>query len=205
MQLLKVTEEAWPYLVAQRGALDDMREDQVKWVQHYRAAIESEFIAIRSYLPNACRTLLDVGAGMGGIDALLNWHYGGHVKVILLDGIEDVPTVQKHNRTFNSMAIAERFLMANGVEYFASVDANDSGAQVGELVDVVVSFKSWCFHIEPKRYIDRVRLACHPGTQLFIDVRRGRDDWIAELDKAFIICESVYAGRKHSCLRMVPR
>jgi hypothetical protein len=57
--------------------------------------------------------VLDVGSGLGGIDVLLNRHYlataGNPLEVALLDGIDDMPEVSFHDRTYNDMAVAIDF------------------------------------------------------------------------------------------------
>lgn len=175
IESLNISREAYPYLVLQRGALDDMKGDPGTWCAKYIDVLYSEFRLIEPYLPATCRSILDVGSGLGGIDALLNDHYGGDCQVTLLDGVDDPPDVSRHNVTFNHMQIAEEFLLLNGVTHFDFIDANDAHSHVVRQYDLVVSFKSWCFHVEPERYLDLVLSACTPKhTQLFVDVRGGR-------------------------------
>lgn len=175
IESLNISREAYPYLVLQRGALDDMKGDPGTWCAKYIDVLYSEFRSIEPYLPVACESILDVGSGLGGIDALLNEHYGGDCQVTLLDGVDDPPDLSRHNVTFNSMQTAKEFLLLNGVSHFDFVDANDVNARVVRQYDLIVSFKSWCFHIEPERYLALVLSACTPQhTQLIVDVRGGR-------------------------------
>jgi SAM-dependent methyltransferase len=194
---LAIPQEAFPYLVAQRGALDDMRGDPGVWCTKYLDVIEAEMRLIEPYLPKRCASILDVGSGMGGIDALINEHYGGACHVTLLDGIDDSPTVELHRKTFNDMSIAARFLHANGVETMDWIDANDAHRSTSRHYDLVVSFKSWCFHVEPARYLDLVHAGCIPGqTVLIIDVRRDKPAWLWELGTAFKLERQIFAGPK---------
>lgn len=173
---LNVTRSAYPYLVVQRGALDDMKGDPITWIAKYIDVVISEFRAIEPDLPKRCASILDVGSGLGGIDALLNEHYGGDCQITLLDGIADPPEMVSHSSTFNDMGVAAEFLAMNGVQRFDFIDANDPAANVIRPYDLIVSFKSWCFHIEPERYLPLVLSACIPKhTQLIVDIRGGRN------------------------------
>jgi SAM-dependent methyltransferase len=172
---LLVTARAYPYLVAQRGALDDMSGDPATWVKKYGEVLASEFSSMLPYLPPAVDSILDVGSGMGGIDALLNEFYGGDCAVTLLDGIADPPEVSQHTSTFNHMEIAREFLAANGVAKVTTIDANDTYSFAPRLYDLIISVKAWCFHIPVERYLKLVIEACIPGhTTLIVDLRGGR-------------------------------
>lgn len=205
MESLKITREAYPYLVAQRGAIDDMRGDPQIWASRYSETLQSEFRSIENYLPKACDSILDIGSGMGGIDALLNDHFGGDCRVCLLDGVEDEPTVIQHNATFNNMRIAQDYLRANGVRSFSFIDANGASPKAAARYDLIVSFKSWCFHYEPERYVDLVISACHSQTVLIIDVRRDRTDWLKTLNDRLTSTHMIFAGIKFNCYRFIPK
>jgi SAM-dependent methyltransferase len=175
IESLNISRDAYPYLVAQRGALDDMKGDPGTWCAKYIDVLYSEFRSIEPYLPKQCRSILDVGSGLGGIDALLNEHYGGDCQVTLLDGIADPPQVTQHSSTFNHMEVAQTFLLMNGVQRVDWIDANDPAARVARTYDLIVSFKSWCFHVDVDRYLPLVLTACVAGhTQLLVDIRGGR-------------------------------
>ena len=205
IESLKITREAYPYLVAQRGAIDDMRVDQQTWVSKYSETLQSEFRSIEPHLPKACESILDVGSGMGGIDALLHDHFGGDCRVCLLDGVEDMPEVTAHSTTFNNMRIARDYLRENGVRHFTFIDANSEHRCASARYDLIVSFKSWCFHYEPQRYLDLVLSASHPETVLIIDVRRDKPEWLKTLCEHFDSTHLIYTGIKFNCYRFVPK
>lgn len=205
MQPLTVTHEAYPYLVAQRGALDDMRGDPATWIAKYCDVLQSEFRCFEHHLPKTCDKILDVGSGMGGIDAMFNAYYGGECTVCLLDGVDDPPAVELHRATFNNMRIAQDYLRLNGVSNFSFIDANDAHRLAPSKFDLIVSFKSWCFHYEPERYLDLVQGACHPETVLIIDVRRDKPDWLKTLQAEFACTDLVFPGIKFCTYRFVPK
>lgn len=191
---LQVPAEAYPYLVAQRGALDDMKAERSLWLQKYTDTIFSEFELIRPYLPAKCDSVLDIGSGLGGIDAIINSHYGGDLRVTLVDGVDDLPRVTLHRKTFNHMGIAQRFLERNGVKHFSCIDANDIDLSKVLKYDLIVSFKSWCFHYEPRTYINLALRALHRATVVIVDLRRGKIDWWEQL--APLYPRVIYNGPK---------
>lgn len=205
MERLVIPEEAFDYLVAQRGALDDMKCDIAKWCNKYMDVIRSEMHSIEPFLPQDCASILDIGSGMGGIDAYINAHYGGGCHVTLLDGIDDPPEVTLHRKTFNHMGIARKFLAFNGVASMDWIDANADAPKVARLYDLIVSFKSWCFHVEPARYLDLVASACHAETVLLVDVRKDKPEWRAQLVTRFRVLDTVFDGFKFATLRLRPR
>lgn len=175
LESLNISTDAFPYLVLQRGALDDMKGDPQTWCGKYIDVLCQEFAHMEGLLPEKCSAILDVGSGLGGIDAMLNDHYGGECQVTLLDGVNDPPLVSSHSVTFNNMRVAKHFLALNGVKHFDFIDANDPNRKALRKYDLIVSFKSWCFHIEPQRHLDLVLSACEPGhTMLIVDIRGGR-------------------------------
>lgn len=211
---IAVPQGAYPYLVAQRGALDDMRDNQSLWLAKYREVLESELTSIAPYLPASCKTILDVGGGMGGIDVLLNEHYGGDCEVTILDGINDLPQVTKHADTFSSKETARDFLMINGVRQVNFIDANAAELKAPHFYDLVVSFKAWCFHIPAERYAKFVSSCSIAGqTRIICDVRGGRratrgskpeddstmtarGDYIREMSKYFCHRGMIHYGLK---------
>lgn len=176
LRSLNIDHEAYPYLVAQRGALDDMKAEPQLWCDKYMDVLLSEFRSIEPYLPTYCKRVLDVGSGLGGINILLNEHYGGCMQVTLLDGIDDPPEVSSHSATFNHMGVARRFLKMNGLDKMTFIDANNPDRFATGTYDLIVSFKSWCFHTPPAKHLDLVRQACRPGTRIILDVRGGSAD-----------------------------
>lgn len=191
-----IPEDAYPYLQMQRGAIADMAENREKWLEAYLDMIIGEFTCIESHLPPSVDTVLDIGAGMGGIDVLLARHYGDRVRFTLLDGIADLPFVQSHARTFSNADVAREFLRLNGVKRVDFVDANDPSSRPRWYYDLIVSFKAWCFHIEPARYIELVKSRAATGAKIIVDVRANKPEWVEELSAAFTSRGVIYAGAK---------
>lgn len=198
---LTVTDAAFPYLVVQQGALDGLKGDRAAWEAAYNAKMAALFADISAVLPERCHQILDVGGGMGGIDALLARHYDG-AQVCILDGEADPPIVRRHAETFNDMGVTRDFLAANGVPGFCW---NTPDHQVIWRSDLIVSFGSWCFHYPPAVYLDFVKRCCHPGTILILEVRNGRPDWQVELERVFAPASAIHTAEKFTRRVYVPR
>jgi SAM-dependent methyltransferase len=185
---IAVSDAHWPYLVAQCGQLYHLKGDRVSWHAAYEHDLRTIYENIQEHLPLSVRHLrvLDVGSGLGGIDVLIDRNqrrdYGYTTEVCLLDGLKDPPTTARHNQTFNDMKVAEDFLHLNGV---GNVSWLDPKRPTPRPFDLIVSFRSWCFHYPPSWYLALVEKCCHPGTVLILDVRAQRSEWLADLFRAF--------------------
>ena len=179
---LRVSDEAFAYLVLQRGSLDHLKHDRSAWESAYRQAIDHSYQGMKPHLPRECRGILDVGAGLGGIDILLARHYDHKPRVTLLDGEDDPPKMERHALTFGNRQVAMRFQQDNGclnVDYLSPVNLRV------RKVDLVVSTGAWCFHIPPDAYLSFVRQCCHPGATLITDVRNENPHWLKQLAAVF--------------------
>lgn len=206
-----ITDDARPYLVLQKGNLWHLKDDSAAWEAGYNRSMNNTYRTIRQHLPEKCESVLDVGSGMGGINALINWHYGGDVKTELLDGVNDTPVVTTHTKTFSNFVAAQRFLQANGVKYVDYIDP--VAAQRMDLFqkrtshtlkkDLIISFGAWCFHFPPEMYISYARACCKPGTVLMLDVRNDQTDWYDHLVHTFGPGEIVRTAEKFTKYKFI--
>lgn len=196
-----VDDNHFAYLSLQRGALADLAGDRAAWSAAYAQSLQDDLASMAAHLPARCRTLLDVGSGLGGIDVLLNRHYGGAVHVRLLDGLDDPAVVKLHRKTYNSMAVAADFLGRNGVDYLGCYSTACAGAPAdGPACDLIVSLQAWCFHFAPEAYLGFVQRRCRPGTVLILDVRADKPLWRMQLAEAFREVACARAARKYNRL-----
>jgi SAM-dependent methyltransferase len=178
----KIDADAFAYLVLQRGAISVLTSDRPAWERAYQESIFDDYDGLRPYLPAKCECLLDVGSGLGGIDAILSAHYGKPT-IMCLDGEDDSPVMVRHAKTFNDMDVARHFLQANGVEDFVPV--TPALLEPPRPCDLVLSLGSWCFHYAPDVYLDYVRECCHAETRVVVDVRTAKPEWLRSLTRVF--------------------
>lgn len=185
-QAFTVPDAARPYLIAQRGELSDLAGNPTVWLDAYRASLQTDFDEIGHHLPAHCAALLDIGSGLGGIDALLARAYGHPPDIWLLDGAYDAPVMTRHDLTFSSRSVALDLLRANGiggsVGYVTPAETCD--AITLPLFDLVLSFQAWCFHFPPQAYLALALRHLTQGGRLIVDVRRDKPVWDADLGRA---------------------
>lgn len=196
-----VPETAFPYLVIQRGAIDELRDDRQAWVHRYCDELASEYYAIAPYLPPTVHAIMDIGSGLGGIDILLSRHYDHGVQITLVDGVDDAPEVQNHRTTFNSMATARSFLRANHVTRVDHIDAKDPDRRAKRDYQLAISLKAWCFHVEPAEHLELVAEAMHTDATLIVDVRRDKPEWEKQLREHFQQERVIFPGIKFQTIQ----
>lgn len=198
---IDVSDEAFEYLRLQKGSLDKFSHDRPRWLAAYRTDLQRTFDEIKPWLPERCWALLDIGSGLGGIDALLSRHYDGGPFVNLLDGVDDRPQMNLHRQTFSNERVARNFLRANGVRgdriryHGPTATAEDLRAPY----DLVVSFGSWCFHYEPNEYLPRLLAGggLHAESVVIVDVRAGKKLWHEQLEDVLRPIKFIRSAQKY--------
>lgn len=138
---------------------------------------------IGAYLPSAAHRILDVGAGLAGIDAFLYQHYASP-DIVLLDrnGIEDKSKIGYHKSAesfgaYNSFAAAEKLLIDAGVSpnriTLHNIEFRPFPAGP---FDLILSLLSWGFHYPLATYAAAAMAALSPQGKIIVDVRKGEDD-----------------------------
>lgn len=159
----------------------------------YLTEMRQIYLEIKEYLPKSIHNILDIGAGMAGIDVFLSQHYPG-TKITLLDKEgykEDYKSkigYHKDSKTFgayNSFDEAKRLLSQNKIK----MTCVDIGSQKFPNIkfDLIVSFLSWGFHYPLNTYASLITKPC----TIICDVRKGTDD--GSLDRGKVI----YTGLKY--------
>lgn len=195
MQELTILATHYDYLKTQHGRVGQYKTWD-EWCEAYNKSVKEQFETLKPYLPKHLDhpNILDVGSGLGGIDAHIRAEYYD-ANVFLLDGVNDSPIPKASYKTFNNMEVAEDFLALNGVHNFHYFDPEKLGNP--EPMDIIISINSWCFHYPPEQYIEFVRSCCHKNTVMFIDVRTGKNylnDLVDVFGTPFI---NVYEAEKY--------
>jgi len=139
--------------------------------------------AIRDYLPQSDSSvkLLDIGAGLAGIDVFLSRHYGGDIDIHLMDfdqvddkinaGFHDSATSFSKYSRFN---LAYDMLGYNWVNTSKVKQINlsrNEGYEHYEPFDIVISLLSWGFHYP----IDTYKPELTKRGVVIVNLRKGSD------------------------------
>lgn len=186
MKPITVSDEAFPYLRAQKGKLDAIAHDRDRWLAAYRADLQRSLDEMQPYLPKVCWGLLDIGSGLGGIDVLLYHYFATEPFVYLLDGVDDAPEMKLHRETFSNERVARAFLRSNGVRSDRIRYYGPAAQDITAPYDVILSLGSWCFHYEPNQYLPRLMAGggVQWETRLIVDLRRDKPEWREQLKAA---------------------
>jgi SAM-dependent methyltransferase len=141
---------------------------------------EYDMALMRPWLPEKAETVLDVGAGIGAIDARLNEIYPeAHFYLLDRTGLDVEYGQHAEHIYYNSQEAARQLLSWNGVdlERVHMIDATDDYAVPVKEVDLVLSIFSWGWHYPVGTYAEAVGEATKAGGTLIMDVRNweGKD------------------------------
>lgn len=146
------------------------------FAEAYSAELQATYEGIKSYLP-ADGNILDIGAGMAGIDILLDRHYGGEAKITLLDkqGLAEKINAGFHQSAdtfahYHDFVLALEMLELNGVTGVKTIDIGVEKFPRKQF-SVVISLLSCGFHYP----IDTYQLNVKKGGIVVADVRRDTD------------------------------
>ena len=224
-----INDEAFPYLAVQKGNLSDHLYDKNFWQVQYDRDIHNTLLNIEQFIPKDIDSVLDIGAGLGGINAAIKQKFSpddADFCVGILDGEEYPAHVEKHAKPFSSFQATKSFLTDNGVENIEFFEADKYNSdyirnRAGKLItlgysnrpyiapapfDLIVSFQAWCFHFPPDDYMHFVNDAIKPGrTVLILDVRAEKPEWVMQLVKAFGPFEVIHKRPKYSRMVFKPQ
>lgn len=198
---IKVSDDQFEYLKEQKGRLFELSHDRERWLAAYQKELQQTYEALRKHLPDPCWGVLDIGSGLGGIDILLSRHYEPEPPYIhLLDGEDDEPRMKLHRQTFNSMKVARKFLVSNGVRPDRISYFTTATQVLPRPYDLVLSLGSWCFHYPPETYLGL--LLCggglHMDSVLIVDVRAGKPDYLEQLGRSLERVAVIKAAPKYT-------
>lgn len=137
------------------------------------------------------RTVLDIGAGVGGIDVIL-WHKC-RPTLCLLDYDKTAEKLkygmQSTGEPYNSIKATEQMQKRNGVEgveYFSPEDKNIRGILENYNFDLIISCLSWGYHYPVQTYLDLAYHSMREDGSIILDVRSGDDKrWRVPVETLF--------------------
>jgi SAM-dependent methyltransferase len=146
-------------------------------VYDFTRAMQYEYEMIKPFLPKKCNTILDIGAGLGGIDILLSKHFN-NPKIYLFDrDYENVKVVYGYNRGesfYNSFKATTELMAANKIKNYELLNA-ENGYPDLKGIDLIISLLSWGYHYKVETYINEVFNSLKPGGRLILDIRENTD------------------------------
>lgn len=149
----------------------------------YMEDMSHEYDVIKNSLPETCKSVLDIGCGIAGINIFINRHYNSeNLKFYLLDksAVEDNVFYLFNSRGafYNSLELARDTLTTSGIktENISLLEANEKNEiNVPHSLDLILSLISWGFHYPIGTYIDRVHEILSEKGRLIVDVRKDTD------------------------------
>lgn len=145
----------------------------------FQKSMEDEFQELRPYIPSGDVRIIDIGAGIGGIDVLLFQHYrdaGNKAHVTLVDKTAVDNQIwygfTEAGSFYNSLEYGDEFMRANGVppESLSLLQPEAFEATCPQ-AELIISLISWGYHYPVQTYLDTVQHCLRPGGVLIIDVR----------------------------------
>ncbi len=175
----------------------------------YARDLSVEFERLKPFLPPSVNSVLDIGAGMGGIDVFLSRHFKHGVQLYLLDKTQVAEAIYYQFKTrgafYNSLAIARQILLRNGIpdqNIHLRNASDDFTIEDVPKCDLVMSLLSWGFHYPVSSYLDAVTDCMKPGGALILDVRRGTSG-LHELTQRFGQGEVIAESKKFARMKFI--
>lgn len=142
-----------------------------------------EYSTMRDHLPQKCKSVLDIGCGIAGVNIFLQQHYSKRpIDFYLLDKTETNEEIyylyNEKGAFYNSLELAGDVLATNGIkrENIHLVEATeDNDIQISKKIDLMISLISWGFHYPVSTYLDKAHEKLSKGGHLIIDVRKKTD------------------------------
>jgi SAM-dependent methyltransferase len=154
-----------------------------KILDRYSERLQKEWEQLSPHLPAQAARTLDIGCGIGGIDAFLYEHYSSaqSVSIFLLDRNDTERSIYygMHDdaAAYNSLAASKSYLVQRGVpkEAIHMMDAGRDALPQDISFDVILSMLSWGYHYPIQTYLEYVIGHLARNGTLIVDCRKGTD------------------------------
>ena len=165
----------------QRTWMREFTFDEVR-KEYYKSCV-LDFKFMFPFFPEKMETVLDIGAGVGGIDLLICRRFE-KVRVDLLDKDEVLPELwygfSKEPAAYNTELDTKNFFALNGIwniKYYTEYPEENK-------YDFIFSRISCGFHYPVQTYLKQIKRTLNKRGRLFLDVRKNKGE-IDALKKEF--------------------
>jgi len=182
-----------------------------KIMKGYQTMLQDDFDNICEHLPVNAESILDIGCGVAGLDAILYRfyiHQGSQLDMFLVDKTGMSEKIHyfysEKAAIYNSLDVAKHLLEENGVEssHIVTIDADQFNSKEMASVDLVISTLAWGFHFPVSVYISKVYELMKEGGVLILDVREGSDG-LNTLKEYFENYEIIKKGHRFLRIKLV--
>jgi len=158
----------------------------------YSQLIDYDLALMRPYLPREAKRILDIGAGIAGINVRLHQLYPkAHFYLLDKTGLDVEYGTETEQRFYNSQIVAQDLLKSNGVpvDQIHLLEATPDYKIDVNNVDLALSLFSWGWHYPLGAYAEAIAKAVISGGVLIVDVRNAEGKDL--LEKSFKLEASV--------------
>jgi hypothetical protein len=170
--------------------------------------VKEDYEAMRPWLPENVRDVLDIGCGLPLIDVCLAQHYGKGVKFHLMDGEKRVRPIgkeqvgfQESTRPWKSRHTAVEFFRHNVPQ--CEVQGHKPDAKLTIPCDLIISRRAWGHHFPVRTYISLADRSVRKGGRIILDIRIGSDSPALLEGRGFRVLSDQLEVRSVKCKRWV--
>lgn len=149
--------------------------DVDKRIEDYKNYCIRHFKTMEPWLPSDVKTIVDIGAGIGGIDIFVCRALSSVVDLHVMDG--DGTQEQLHGYHLDTKAWADRYVafVFIGANTSCNVFAHESDPNMTIETDLIMSLKSWGFHYPVFTYLGFAQRSLRQHGRIIMDLRTGRN------------------------------
>ena len=144
----------------------------------YYKIMNDEFLTIKQFISNDDNILLSIGAGVGGLEAIINQNlpkknYFFIEKNYISKKVKYGWTGKSKSEAYNSLDIQKEFLLANKMsDQQINIIDFDEGNLPMKKFDIIMSFFSLDYHYDFHLYSDYLKKVSKKNTKIIFDTIR---------------------------------
>lgn len=196
-ELLNLGPEHDKFLNAQRNQTSKQKDLVIISHERYHKTISN-------YLPEGCKSILDIGCGLGITDICLFEHYNRdeEIQFHYFDKTEFADELffgyKKEAAFYNNLEMTKRLAVDYGIpeSNITCIEATKNNLLGLNKMDLIISAIAWGFHFPISTYLEEVVNLMHDDSVLILDIRAGTGG-MEELSKYFHI-ETILEKKKRT-------